>query len=151
MGHFFHHQFHSQYLADNFCEQVSICRRCGYKKSEYYHHHQFGEWQYAADNSCEQVWVCQRDGYEVRRVSHQFGGRQYTSDACYKVAVCSRCHEHEYYEDHNWIDVIKEVAKPGEYIDQNDIGLYTQEELDNETWRTYGEVTVKRCARCGKE
>ena len=97
---FFGHKFGEwEYVAQNSCEQVRVCKRDGYEERRKVPH-QFGEWEYVADNSCEQVRVCKRDGYEERRYedeNHQFGEWEKLTDSSYEyVQVCEICGKAEY-------------------------------------------------------
>jgi len=93
-----------EYVSEDSCEQVQICRRknCEYKNHRSFHH--FGNWQYKSGESCEQVRICQRDGKEEYRLLHDYGDWTYVNSAtCEQVRVCNRDAHIQKGINHNWV------------------------------------------------
>ena len=88
------HQFGTgEYKADNSCEQVRICRRCGIEQVTG-PIHQFNKWEFVADNSCEQVWACGRCGFKEQgsMATHQFTPwNRLDEKTCANTRICKRC------------------------------------------------------------
>jgi hypothetical protein len=149
-----------EYAADENCEQVLKCKRCG-KITDKKIKHDWTKWKFTHPHKCDQIIFCKRckEIADRRIADHDYSDWQYeTDDSCKQIIKCKRCNtiKAQRAVDHNYGD--------WEYVSDNNCeqiikckrcGVEFKRRLADHQYRTFKTVKTNscekiiKCNRCG--
>jgi len=118
---FWAHKFSNwEYVADGSCDQIQVCKRCGYEQWRN-DTHQFSDWEYSKLEKSE--WE-QRGGYYIELI-------------CNAKRVCRRCDYVERSKGHEWEEI---SSGPEEHVGADIVKGFPVD--------YYSREVVYQCTRC---